>query len=65
MTHYPPPGAEIDLYLVYSRCAKGTFIDGAFTNKTQAESAMRIFKDWDRNNSEFWIRELRTQPHER
>lgn len=53
----------ITIWLIYSSCATGTYIEGAYTSKIQAESDLRKIKEMDRNNSSFWIRELQTQPH--
>lgn len=64
MIFYPPPGAQIRLWLLYSSCDTGTYIEGAFTNKVQAEAAMRWHIENDRNNSSHWIRELTTEEHE-
>lgn len=63
MKFIPPKDAEIDLYVVYCQNAKGTFIEGAFTHKVQAEAFMRWCQEVDRNNSRHWIREPTTQPH--
>ena len=64
MVFYPPKDAEITIWLLYSRCDAGTFIEGAFTNKTQAESMLRWHEANDRNNSAHWLREIVTQAHE-
>lgn len=63
MKYIPPKDAEIDLWLVYSSCDTGTYIEGAFTHKVQAEAHIRQCKDADRCNSKYWLRELTTQPH--
>lgn len=64
MTFYPPKDAEITVWLVYSSCDTGTFIEGAYTNKVQAEAFLRWCVENDRNNSRHWIRMLITEPHE-
>lgn len=64
MKFYPPKDAEITVWLLYSSCNTGTYIDGAFTNKTQAEAALRWHVEADRSNSRHWLREITTQPHE-
>lgn len=63
MTHYPPEGAEITVWLLMSSCSTGTYIEEAYTNKVQAEAGMRWHVENDRNNSRHWLREITTQPH--
>lgn len=63
MKFIPPNDAEIDLWMLYSRDTTGTYVEGVFTHKVQAEAAMRWHKENDRNNSTHWIVERTTQPH--
>lgn len=63
MKHLPPNGAEIDLWLVYSSDPTGTYIEGAFTHKVQAEAFMRWCTENSAINTRHWLRELTTQPH--
>lgn len=62
-THIPPKGAEIDIWTLYSYSSSGTFIEGVFTHKVQAEAAMRAFKAECQGNATFQLIERRTQPH--
>lgn len=59
----PQQGEYLTIWIVYSSCATGTHIEGAFTHKVQAEAHMRWCVKVDRNNSSFWVRELDTAPH--
>jgi hypothetical protein len=63
MTHIPPKGAQVDLWMLYSYSTAGTFIEDIFTHKTQAEAALREFRAECQNNATFRLVERRTQPH--
>lgn len=63
MIFYPPKDAEIQLWMLYSTDGNGTFIEGVFTNKTQAEAAMRALKE-DSPIARYNIVERTTWPHE-
>ena len=59
-----PAGTRLTVWIVYSSCAVGTFIEASFTNKDQADASLRWHIENDRNNNNYWIREIQTQPHE-
>ena len=56
-------GESIDIWIVYSKCATGQYIEGVYTNETQANKEMEKFKSWDRSNSIHWVRPISTKPH--
>lgn len=56
-------GQSIMVYILYSSCVTGTYIEGAYTSKVQAEADLRNLMAIDRNNSNLWIRELKTEEH--
>lgn len=63
MKYVPPNGAEIYLWIVYSHSSDGTFIEGIFTHKVQAEAFVRESSAETCGNATFRIVERTTQPH--
>lgn len=64
--HIPPKGAEIDLWILYSHESSGTYIEGIFTHRVQAEAMKRYLMEEDgsgRKHVTYAIYERTTQPH--
>lgn len=62
MANYLMPGTQLYVYILRSHTPGGTFTEAVFTNKTQAEAAMRLFKQ--QSGGQYSIQEHVTEPHE-
>ena len=56
------PGTQLYVYILRSHTPGGTFTEAVFTNKAQAEAAMRLFKQ--QSSDTYSIQERVTEPHE-
>lgn len=63
MANLLTPGTQLYVYLLRSLSREGTFIEALFTNKAQAEGALRAFQAMD-PRSDHTIIERVTEPHE-
>ena len=57
------PGTQLYVYILRSHTPGGTFTEAVFTNKTQAEAAMRLFRGQQPGHT-YSIQERVTEPHE-
>lgn len=59
-------GQAVDLFILYEQDHSGCrpTIERIFTHRVQAEAAMRLMRADSENGDTFWIRELRTEPHD-
>lgn len=66
MTHIPPKGATVNLWIVYSHDSDGTFLEGIYTHSVQAEAAKRELEQQPQPRGyhiRYSIVERTTQPH--
>ncbi len=63
MANYLLPGTQLYVYILRSITPNGTFIEGVYTNKTQAEAVQRALQQEDTSCC-VAILERVTEPHE-